>query len=229
MKKILVGLAVLAVIAVVGAAVYERIGRPSIPDAPTYSSASSQGSTNAATTQAALQVRPGDMVLGKPDAKVTIFEYASLTCPHCAHFHEATLPALKQQYIDTGKVKLVFRDFPLDGLALRAAMVAHCAGNERYFGMLGTLFARQAQWATAQDPLLAIAAIARQGGMSEEEFKACLANKTVEKTVLDSALEANKGLGVNATPSFFINGTKYPGALTIEQIREIVDPLIGTN
>jgi protein-disulfide isomerase len=108
-------------------------------------------------------------------------------------------------------------------------MVAHCAGNERYFGMLGTLFARQAQWATAQDPLLAIAAIARQGGMSEEEFKACLANKTVEKTVLDSALEANKGLGVNATPSFFINGTKYPGALTIEQIREIVDPLIGTN
>ena len=227
MKKILVGLGVLAVVAVVGAAAYERMNKPEIPPAPKFSGAAS--SSSAPANQAALQIRPTDMVIGNPDAKVTIIEYASLTCPHCAAFHANTLPALKERYLDTGKAKLAFRDFPLDGLALRAAMVAHCAGNERYFGMLGTLFARQMQWATAQDPLLAIAGIARQAGMSEESFKACIADKAVEKTVLDSALEADKSLGVKATPTIFINGQKFSGALTIDQMAQIIDPLVGSN
>jgi protein-disulfide isomerase len=215
------------VIAVVGAAVYERMNKPEIPPAPKFSGAAS--SSSAPANQAALQIRPTDMVIGSPDAKVTIIEYASLTCPHCAAFHANTLPALKERYIDTGKVKLAFRDFPLDGLALRAAMVAHCAGNDRYFGMLGILFSRQMQWATAQDPLLAIAGIARQAGMSEDQFKTCIADKAVEKTVLDSALEADKSLGVNATPSFFINGQKFSGEMSIEQMATIIDPLLGSN
>lgn len=230
MKNILVGLAVLAVIAVIGAAAYEQLGKPKIPGGPVLSSTSS-GSTAAppaaSSIAAATQVRPGDMVMGNPDAKVTIVEYASLTCPHCAAFHAISLPVLKENYIDKGTVKLAYRDFPLDGLALRAAMLPHCAGPMRYFGLLGTLFARQQQWATAQDPLLALAAIARQAGMSEDDFKTCLADKAVEKTVLDSALEADKSLGVNATPTIFINGTKYAGGLTPEQLKSIVDPLIG--
>ncbi len=225
MKNILVGLAVLAVIAVIGAAAYEQFAKPRIPSGPVVSGTS--GGAPAGQVAAATQARPGDMVMGNPDAKVTIVEYASLTCPHCAAFHATSLPALKANYIDKGTVKLVFRDFPLDGLALRAAMLPHCAGPMRYFGLLGTLFARQQQWATTQDPLLALAAIARQAGMGEDEFKACLADKAVEKKVLDSALEAGKGLGVNATPSFFINGTKYSGGLTVEQLKSIVDPLIG--
>lgn len=228
MKNILVGLGVVAVVAVVGAAAYERMNKPEIPPAPQVTNAAA-GASAPASSQAALQIRPTDMVIGNPDAKVTIIEYASLTCPHCAAFHANTLPALKERYLDTGKAKLAFRDFPLDGLALRAAMVAHCAGNERYFGMLGTLFARQMQWATAQDPLLAIAGIARQAGMSEENFKACIADKAVEKTVLDSALEADKTLGVNSTPTIFINGQKFAGALSIEQMAQAIDPLVGAN
>lgn len=230
MKNILVGLGVLAVVAVIGAAAYERMNKPSIPPAPAVTNAASSAASSApANNQAALQIRPTDMVIGNPDAKVTIIEYASLTCPHCAAFHANTLPALKERYLDTGKAKLAFRDFPLDGLALRAAMVSHCAGGERYYGMLGTLFARQMQWATAQDPLLAIAGIARQAGMSEESFKACIADKAVEKTVLDSALEADKTLGVNSTPTIFINGQKFAGALTIDQMAQVIDPLVGAN
>lgn len=228
MKNILLGLGVVAVVAVVGAAAYERMNKPEIPPAPQVTNAAA-GNAPAGNSQAALQIRPTDMVIGNPDAKVTIIEYASLTCPHCAHFHATTLPTLKERYLDTGKAKLAFRDFPLDGLALRAAMVAHCAGNDRYFGMLGTLFSRQMQWATAQDPLLAIAGIARQAGMSEESFKACIADKAVEKTVLDSALEADKTLGVNSTPTIFINGQKFAGALSIEQMAQVIDPLLGAN
>jgi protein-disulfide isomerase len=231
MKNILVGLAILAVIAVIGAAAYEQLAKPKVPSGPvlTATSGGAPASPAASSVAAATQVRPGDMVMGNPDAKVTIVEYASLTCPHCAAFHATSLPALKENYIDKGTVKLVFRDFPLDGLALRAAMLPHCAGPMRYFGLLGTLFARQTQWRDVQDPLLALAAIARQAGMSEEDFKACLADKAVEKTVLDSALEADKSLGVNATPTFFVNGTKYSGGLTTEQLKAIVDPLVGTN
>ena len=230
MKNMLVILGVLAVIAVAGAAGYERFFKPDPPViANQVSSAAAPAAAPAAPVADALQVRPGDLVLGQAEAKVTIIEYASLTCPHCAAFHANTLPALKERYIDKGTVKLVFRDFPLDGLALRAAMLPHCAGPERYYGLLGTLFARQMQWATAQDPLGALAAISLQAGMNGEDFKACLANKAVEDQVLQSAMEGSKGLGVNATPTLFINGLKYSGGLAIEQIATIVDPLIGAN
>jgi len=213
---------------VIGAAGYERFFKPKPPVIAMPSIA--ETAPAAATPVAdALQARPSDMVLGQAEAKVTIIEYASLTCPHCAAFHANTLPALKERYIDKGTVKLAFRDFPLDGLALRAAMLPHCAGPERYYGLLGTLFARQQQWATAPDPLSALAAIALQAGMNSDDFKSCLANKAVEDKVLQSAMESSKGLGVNSTPTLFINGLKYTGALAIDQISVIVDPLIGAN
>ena len=228
MKKILVSLGILAVIAVIGAAAYEQFAKPSIPAAAVLSSAAPKAvSAPSAGTSAALQIQSGDMVVGQAEAKVTIIEYASLTCPHCAAFHANVLPGLKERYIDKGTVKLVYRDFPLDGLALRAAMLPHCSGADRYYGLLGTLFARQQQWAAAQDPLTALGAIARQAGMSGDDFQTCLTDKTAEDKVLQSRMEADQNLGVNSTPTLFINGVKYVGALTIEQIGAVVDPLIG--
>src|SRR5687768_5061793 len=112
----------------------------------------------------------GDMALGKPDAPVTVIEYASMTCPHCAHFHAETLKAFKEKYVDTGKVRLIFREFPFDGLALRASMLARCAGAERYFPMLDVLFQQQNQWTRAKDPMAALAQIGRLAGVSPQKF-----------------------------------------------------------
>ena len=126
----------------------------------------------------------GDMVIGAANAPVTIIEYASLTCPHCARFHTETLPKLKSEYVETGKVKYVFRDFPLDGLALRAAAIAHCAGPERYFTYLDVFFQQQGNWTRGNDPeqmLAQLKRLARTGGMSEAQIDDCLKNKQVQE------------------------------------------------
>jgi len=232
----LVILGVVAAVAVVGYAVYEKFGQPT---AVTTASAQAATSTPAASRPQATPIpaaagdrlsfviKPDDMVLGSADAKVTMVEYASLTCPHCANFHVSTLPALKSEYIDKGLVKLVYRDFPLDGLALRAAMMAQCAGPDRYFGYLELLFGRQVQWATAKDPLEGLAAIGKIGGMTDDQFKTCLTDKTVEQKVLSSALEGEKTYAVRATPTIFIDGLRYSG-MSIEQLRGILDPIIAS-
>jgi protein-disulfide isomerase len=160
---------------------------------------------------------PDDHVLGKPDAPITIIEYASLTCPHCAEFDRDTLPKIKQNWIDTGKAKLVFRDFPLDGLALRAAMVARCAPADRYFGYIDVLFHSQNNWARANDPMEALSRIARLGGMSDQQFQACMSNGDLQKAVAASRQAAEKDYGVESTPTFFVNGTMLKaGALPYE-------------
>jgi protein-disulfide isomerase len=231
----LVILGVVAALAVVGYAVYEKFGHPvAVPTAsapaPAGTPASRPQSTPipaAAGERLSFVVKPDDMVLGSPDAKVTMVEYASLTCPHCANFHINTLPALKSEYIDKGLLKLVYRDFPLDGLALRAAMMAQCAGADRYFGYLELLFGRQVQWATAKDPLEGLAAIGKIGGMTDEEFKACLTDKTVEQKVLSSALEGEKTYAVRATPTLFIDGLRY-SAMSFEQLRAVLDPILAS-
>jgi protein-disulfide isomerase len=169
-----------------------------------------------AGTAGALALSPEDRVLGKSDAPITIIEYASLTCPHCRHFDTDVLPKLKEKWIDPGKAKLVFRDYPLDEPAVHAAMVARCAPSDRYFGFIDAIFAGQEQWAVAPDPKAALARLALLGGVSKEQFDACLANKTVENKVLGSRLVATQQLGVNSTPTFFINGKKFEGAPTEE-------------
>jgi len=239
MRNMLVILGVVAAVAVVGFAVYEKFGQPvavttaSAPTpagAPAASTAGRPQSTPipaAAGDRLSFVVKPDDMVLGSPDAKVTMVEYASLTCPHCANFHINTLPGLKRDYIDKGLVKLVYRDFPLDGLALRASMMAQCSGPDRYFGFLELLFGRQVQWATAKDPLEGLAAIGKIGGMTDEEFKACLTDKTVEQTVLSEALEGEKTYAVRATPTLFIDGLRY-SAMSFEQLRAILDPILAS-
>ena len=164
-----------------------------------------------------LAVGPDDRVLGDPAAPITIVEYASLSCPHCAHFTNEVLPELKKKWIDTGKVKLVLRDFPLDEPALRAAMIARCAPPDRFYAFVDTFFGAQDKWVTGSDYLQSLARLAKLGGMGKEEFDACLKNTALENKILDSRLVASKELEVNATPTFFINGTKFVGAPTVDE------------
>jgi protein-disulfide isomerase len=163
-----------------------------------------------------LAISPDDRVLGDPKAPITIVEYASLSCPHCAHFTTEVLPELKKKWIDTGKVKLVLRDFPLDEPALRAAMIARCAPPDRFYAFVDTFFGAQDKWVTG-DFKQGLSRLAKLGGMSNEEFDACLNNKALENKILESRLVAAKDLEVNATPTFFINGAKFTGAPTVEE------------
>lgn len=163
-----------------------------------------------------LAVQPSDRILGKADAPITIIEYASLTCPHCAHFDVTVLPKLKEKWIDTGKAKLILRDYPLDEPALRAAMVARCAPADRFYPLIDTFFAQQEQWVTSRDYRAALEKLVKLSGMSEKEFKACISDKKLEDQVAQSRLTASQQLGVDATPTFFINGKKFDGAPTVE-------------
>jgi protein-disulfide isomerase len=172
-----------------------------------------------------LAVTPQDRVLGKPDAPITIVEYASMTCPHCAHFDKDVLPGLKKKWIETGKAKLVLRDYPLDEVALRAAMMARCAPPERFYPLIDTLFETQDQWALAKDWRGALEKTARLAGISKKDFDACLANKAMEDQVAQSRLIAATQLGVESTPTFFINGTKFQGAPTEQAFEQVLSGL----
>src|SRR6202030_633856 len=146
----------------------------------------------------------GDESLGSANAPVTIIEYASMTCPHCAHFHETTFPELKKKYIDTGKVRFIFREFPLDALAAAGSMLARCAGKDKYFPMLETLFSQQREW-VVHKPLVPMLGIAKQAGFTQQSFDECLANQQMLSAIEEGRNRATK-LGVNSTPTFFING-----------------------
>lgn len=166
------------------------------------------------------------MELGKADAPVTVVEYASMTCSHCAHFHETTFPELKKTYIDTGKVRFIFREFPFEPVATAAFMLARCMPADKYFPMVSTLFETQKNWAYSTDPAAGLLAVARQAGMSQAEFEKCLSDKDLGEKVQGSAIYANKELGVHATPTFFINGKSYSGALSVDEMNKILEPLL---
>src|SRR3984957_9890012 len=152
----------------------------------------------------------GEMSLGDEKAPVTIIEYASMTCPHCAHFSETTFPELKKRYIDTGKVRFIFREFPLDQLAAAGFMLARCATPDKYFPMVETLFAKQKDW-VVQHPLDPLLVIAKQAGFTKETFEACLTNQKVLDGIEQTRDQAANQFGVNSTPTFFINGKRISG------------------
>ncbi len=160
------------------------------------------------------QLQPDDRVLGKADAPIVIFEFFSLTCPHCAAFNQETLPQVKKDWIDTGKAKLVYRDFPLDQEALFAAAVARCMPPQRYPGFIDAVFANQRDWATSSDYKRALAKLAKIAGMSQADFDTCAGNKKLSDAILAAEYDAQKSYGVNSTPTFFVNGKKVVGDLS---------------
>ena len=196
---------------------------PAAPAAPAASAPESQG-----TVDMAKLLEPGalpDMVLGKADAPVTIVEYASMTCSHCARFHETTFPALKEKYIDTGKARLILREFPFDPRAEAGFMLARCAGDN-YFPMVEVLFKQQESWAGVQNAKDALLQISKLAGFSQESFEACL---TDQKLLDDVRAVQNRGsteFKVDSTPTFFINGNTYKGAMSIEEMSAIIDGML---
>jgi protein-disulfide isomerase len=176
---------------------------------------------------AELMVPPplGDRVLGKEDAPVTVVEYASMTCPHCAHFHETTYPELKKRYIDTGKVRFIFREFPLDPLAAGASMLARCADKEQFFPLIETLFQQQSKWAV-EKPIPQLLAIAKQAGFSEEKFKACLSDQKMLDAMQAEQKRATDKFQVNSTPTLFVNGKKHVGGISIDDLAKVIDPIV---
>ena len=168
-----------------------------------------------------------DIVQGSDEAPITIIEYASMTCGHCAAFHEETYPALKEKYIDTGKVKYVLREFPLDQFAAAAFVTAHCFGDGNYYAAVGLLFENINTWAVAlpDNRKDALAAQARKAGVGRAEFDSCIDDESLYERV-KTVQESGRSLGVRSTPTFFVNGEKYAGALSIQKIDEILTPLL---
>ncbi|MEX2449674.1 MAG: DsbA family protein [Rhodospirillales bacterium] len=164
-----------------------------------------------------------DRVLGRPDAPVTIIEYSSLTCPHCMAFHRDVLPELKKAYIDTGKAKLIYRDFPLGGLAMAAAMMARCAKPEQYFGLIEILFRGQAEWTRGEQPLIALSRIGRLAGLPDSEVQACFQYRDLWQAIKNSAKSAEQKYDINSTPSFVVNDQKISGSLPLEEFKKVIE------
>ncbi len=198
--------------------------------------------------------KPGDKVLGSPDAPVTVIEYFSLSCGHCATFHEETFPQLRSAYVDTGKVRFVMRDFPLNYAALYAAMLARCAQPEAYFDLITKLFETRARWnlsldqkwrrrgnsaeerAEFQDYLDAdfkpeiaeeFADLFEEDGFDEDAVLACLNDRAAEAKVIQSIMEAQVEYEVGSTPTFVVNGETHVGGRTFEGFSEIIDEILS--
>ncbi len=167
-----------------------------------------------------------DVTLGQSDAPITIVEYASMTCGHCAAFHAATYPELKSKYIDTGKVRFVLREFPLDPLATAGFMLARCAGDDKRNAIVDLLFAQQKNWAFTDKPVEALASLLKQTGMSQDSFDACLKDQSLYDKIIKVHDLAAEKFGVTATPTFFINGKKENGEIPPEGLAKLLDPLL---
>ena len=170
---------------------------------------------------------PDDMYLGKPDAKITVIEYASLSCPHCANFNKDVLPKIKADYIDKGLVRWVFRDYPLNRPAFQAAILAHCASPMRYFSLVDQLFQSQDYWLTQSDPLTALKQIGASVGVDEKTYDACLADEDLKKKILSRAQDADQRYKVNSTPTFILKGKVYPGEMSYDAFKKLIDEALG--
>jgi protein-disulfide isomerase len=175
-------------------------------------------------------MKPGDLpdlALGPADAKVVVVEYASMTCGHCANFHNKVFPEIKKKYIDTGKVRFVMREFPLDNLAAAASMLARCAGGDKTYPMIESFFQTQADWAYAKgSPLPKLFEIAKQAGFTQESFDKCLTDQKLLDQLTAVRTRASEVFGVNSTPTFFVNGKRAP-APTLEALDALIEPLLA--
>jgi len=165
-----------------------------------------------------------DNVMGDANAKITIIEYASMTCPHCKSFHEQIMPKLKEKYIDTGKAKYILRPFPFDGdrRGEAAFMLAKCAPNDNYYAMIDALFSTQNSWAGGGNPVPELLRMSKLAGMTEEDFKACLSNQDLLTKMIEGRNKAVKDFGVQATPTVFVNDEKL-GDSTLETVSKAIE------
>lgn len=171
---------------------------------------------------------PDDMAIGSPDAPVTIIEYASVTCGHCATFHATVFKDLEESYIDTGKVRLIFREFPTQPTdrAMAGFMLARCVPEERYFGFIDVLMKTQRDWVIAPNAFEALKKIAKNAGMSDDVFVECLNRESEIERIRDNSEAAMETYGITGTPSFVINGKTYSN-MPFSEFQSILDPLLG--
>jgi protein-disulfide isomerase len=189
--------------------------------------AASAGAANAAAPDPLSLPTPlPDIVEGSPAAKVTIVEYASVTCSHCADFHEETWPSLKKRYVDTGKVKFILREFPLDPLSAAAFMLARCFGSDKRDGLIDEMFDQQKSWAFVPKPGEPLLALVKAAGMSQTEIETCLRNQSLFDSLNKSRDLAASQLAIDSTPTFFVNGRKMTGELPIGEFDKVLTPLL---
>ena len=169
--------------------------------------------------------KPGDMALGDPNAPVTLIEFFSLTCPHCEWFHKNVYNRLKPEYVDTGRLRYIARDFPLNLPAVQAAILARCAGRDRYFTFVDVLFQTFDDWARSSDYSEKLAQIGELGGVSRDRFDACLADTDLENALFQSMATAQAEYDVNSTPTLIVNGERYDGKVSFEALAQHIDRL----
>lgn len=207
---------------------------PQDSDAPAAQSETSDAKDSAENTQQLAQAEEGEaadstgpvyreMIYGDPTAPVTIVEYASLTCSHCASFHNAVLPEIKKTYIDTGKVRLVFRDFPLDGLAMAGAMLARCADGDRGKALISVMFRQQGTWVMSERPIEPLTSYAKLAGLNEDDVNACLENENIMTAIREGQEAGSNQYKIASTPTFFIDDVKVEGNRGYEYMSKIID------
>lgn len=186
-----------------------------------------QNSYAQAASDDVMKVDPeNDNIIGSMDAPVTLVEYASMTCPHCANFHQLTLPDLKKKYIDTGKLRLVFREFPLDRIAFAVAALARCAGEKKFFPFVDMMFRKQDSWARGPgSPAPRLFKIVKQAGFDKKFFNECMRNKEVTDRIEKIMNTGRSVHGVNSTPTLFINGKKVNG-VSLSDIEKLMEPYL---
>ena len=165
--------------------------------------------------------------LGSEGAELKMVEFASLTCGHCARFHNEVMPVIKKKYIDAGLIHFTYKDFPLDKFALKASIISRCSGNKNFFNYLNVFYKKQKDWTRTQDPFKSLLKIAKFGGIKDEEIKVCLGNKSIEDGILKDRLKSSKEFDITATPTVYFNGVKYNGDLTLEAIESKIKSLLN--
>ncbi len=173
------------------------------------------------------QIGKDEIVFGDNKAPLTIIEYASLSCPHCANFYQTTLPKIKEKYINSGKVRFIYRDFPLNEPALRASMLVKCATKAEQEKFINVLYSTQDNWGAKKNYLEILSNIAKLGGMSGKDFDKCMADKNIEDNILKSRFYAAKVLNLNSTPTFFINEEKHEGSSDFNHFSNFIDEVLN--
>jgi len=242
-KSLITGGAIVAVCAVLGYTAFSFATKSEAPETSNSASSSSgvQVADASGATVAIADSDPnepyaggltesggftGDVVEGSADAKVTVIEYASLTCPHCAAFHKTIYNPMKPDYIDNGKIRFIYRDFPLDNFALAASVIARCGGEKRFVGMVDLLLDKQDQWRNADNVLDELKRLARLGGLGSEQIDACMSDQELGQSIVDRARQGQDVFEVRSTPTVLINGKKFR-ATSLAAMRAELDAVLA--